>query len=99
MADVITAIAKEDLKMFRSEQDSNPNPCDTCTAATVIYQFSYEPNWRRVIMRVHDNSLKMENICEGNISIPRHSAQCSTSLRIWSTGSGSLCELMVIRER
>ena len=40
-ADVITAIAKGDLKMFRSEQDSNPDLCDTCTVDTVIYQLSY----------------------------------------------------------
>ena len=73
---MITAVAKGDLKMFRSEQDSNPDLCDT---DTVIYQLSYKPNWRRGIMRVHDNSLKMENICESHISIPRHSAQCSTS--------------------
>ena len=75
---MITAIAKGDLKMIRSEQDSNPGLCDTCTAATVIYQLSYEPNWRRVIMIVHDNSLKMDNICESHISIPKHSVQCCT---------------------
>ena len=64
---MITAIAKGDLKMIRSEQDSNPGLCDTCTAATVIYQLGYEPNWRRVIMIIHDNSLKMDNICESHI--------------------------------
>ena len=40
-ADMITAIAKGDLKMFRSEQDSNPDLCGTCTVDTVIYQLSY----------------------------------------------------------
>ena len=45
-ADMITAIAKGDLEMFRSEQDSNPDLCDTCTVDTctvdtVIYQLSY----------------------------------------------------------
>ena len=63
---MITAIAKEDLEMFRSEQDSNPDLCDT---DRVIYQLSYQPNWRRVIMRVHDNPLKMENICESHIKL------------------------------
>ena len=62
---MITAIAKGDLEMFRSEQDSNPDLCDT---DTVIYQLSYKPNWRRVIIRVHDNPFKMENICESHIS-------------------------------
>ena len=33
------------------------------------------------------------------LSIPRHSLQCSTSWAIMSTGSGSLCEFMVTRER
>ena len=52
--------------MFRSEQDSNPDLCDTDTVDTVIYLpiELYQPNWRRVIMRVHDNLLKMDNICE-----------------------------------
>ena len=36
-ADMITAIAKEDLKMVRSEQDSNPDLCDACTVDIVIY--------------------------------------------------------------
>ena len=85
--------------MFRSEQDSNPGLCDTCTAATVIYHLCYKPNWRRVIMQIHDNPLKMDNICESHISIPRHSGQCCTSWAIRSTGSGSLCEFMVIRRR
>ena len=73
---MITAIGKEDLKMLRSEQDSNPDLGDT---DRVIYQLSYQPNWRRVIVRVHDNPLKMNNICESHIWIPRYSAQCSTS--------------------
>ena len=75
-ADMITALAKGDLEMFRSGQDSNPDLYDT---DTVKYQLSYQPNWRMVIMRVHDNPLKMENICESHLSIPRHLAQCSTS--------------------
>lgn len=52
--------------MFRSEQDSNLDLCDTCTVDTVIYLpvELYQPNWRRVIVRVHDNPLKMDNICE-----------------------------------
>ena len=73
---MITAIAKGDLKMFRSEQDSNPILSDT---DTVNYQLSYQPNWKRVIMRVHDKPFKKDNICESHISIPRHSVQCSAS--------------------
>ena len=34
---MITAIARGDLEMFMSEQDSNPDLCDTCTVDTVIY--------------------------------------------------------------
>ena len=49
--------------MFRSEQDSNPDFCDTYKVDTVLYQLSYQANWRRVIMRAHDNPLKMDNIC------------------------------------
>ena len=64
-ADMITAIAKGDLEMFSFQQDSNPDLYDT---DTVIYQLSYKPNWRMVIMRVHDNPLKMENIYESHIS-------------------------------
>ena len=73
---MITAIAKGDLKMFRSEQDSNPILSDI---DTVNYQLSYQPNWKRVIMRVHDNPFKMDNICESYISIPSHLVQCSAS--------------------
>ena len=76
---MITAIAKGHLKMFKSEQDSNPILWDT---DTVNYQLRYQPNWKRVIMRVHGNPFKMDNICESHISIPRHSAQFSASCTI-----------------
>ena len=32
---MITAIAKGDVEMFRSEQDSNPDLSDACTVDTV----------------------------------------------------------------
>ena len=81
---MITAIAKGTWKC------SGLNKIQTLTSAIPVQsiQYSrysdlpvelYQPNWRRVIMRVHDNPLKMENICESHISISRHSAQCSTS--------------------
>ena len=58
-ADMITVIAKQELKMFRSEQGSNPDLCDTYKVDTVLYQLSYQANWWRVIMRGHDNLLNM----------------------------------------
>ena len=45
--------------MLRSEQDSNPDLCDTYKVDTMLYQLSYQANWRWVIMGGHDNPLNI----------------------------------------
>ena len=45
------AVANESPKIFRPEQDSNPDLCD---AGAVLHQLSDQANWELVIMWVYD---------------------------------------------
>ena len=45
---------KEKPEKFRPEGDLN---ADLCDAGAVLYQFSYQANWKLVIMWVNDKSV------------------------------------------
>ena len=86
-ADMITAVAKGDLKMFRSEQDSNPDLCDTWYSrySDLSTKLSYTSPTGEGLLCEFMITLYMWSLP----SIPRHSAQCSTSWAIRSTGRAS----------
>ena len=70
--DMITAIAKRYLEMFRSEQDSNPDLCDS---DTVIYQLSY----KLYMGRGHLKISVLDRILTLTSAKPIESVECSTS--------------------